>query len=121
MKASRNFDMEEFSCHCGCGLNLTHPYLVSVLQDLRDHFGEPVKITSSTRCPEHNMNIGGAPQSKHLLGIAADIQVTNTPPSVVHTYLETTYPNAFGLGLYPSFVHLDVRPERARWGDIGLT
>ena len=43
-----------------------------VLQPLRDKFG-PIRITSGYRCPELNHAVGGASNSQHMRGEAADI------------------------------------------------
>ena len=45
-----------------------------VLQPLRDKFG-PIRITSGYRCPELNHAVGGASNSHHLRGEAADIHL----------------------------------------------
>ena len=45
-----------------------------VLQPLRDKFG-PIKINSGYRCKELNEAVGGARNSHHLLGEAADIHL----------------------------------------------
>ena len=43
-----------------------------VLQPLRDRFG-PIRINSGYRCPELNEAVGGAQNSHHMRGEAADI------------------------------------------------
>ena len=47
----------------------------NILQPLREHFGQPVRITSGYRCPELNRRLGGAEASQHTLGLAADIKI----------------------------------------------
>jgi len=115
MKLSKNFSKEEFACECGCGFDDVSQELVDVLQDLRDHFKEPVRITSACRCAEHNKDVGGALKSKHLLGIAADIVVSKVSHRLVQDYLEAKYPDTYGIGRYKSFTHIDVREKKARW------
>lgn len=46
----------------------------AVLEPIREKFG-PVTITSGFRCKKLNELVGGAPNSKHLKGEAADIKV----------------------------------------------
>jgi hypothetical protein len=44
-----------------------------VLQPLRDHIGESIKISSGYRSPKLNKKIGGSATSQHCFGQAADI------------------------------------------------
>ena len=46
---------------------------LKVLQPLRDHFAEPVRISSGYRCQALNKLVGGVYNSQHTLGQAADI------------------------------------------------
>lgn len=109
------FKREEFACGCGCGFSTVDYELAEVLDDLREHFGQPITITSGCRCSTHNKAVGGEPKSKHMEGFAADIKVRNVNPNIVYSWLDSKYPDKFGLGLYSSWVHVDVRPTRARW------
>jgi hypothetical protein len=36
-------------------------------------------------------------------------------PEQVFEYLNDMFPDTYGIGLYPTWVHLDVRKEKARW------
>jgi len=47
---------------------------VHVLEPIRERFG-PVMVNSGYRCPTLNRSMGGAPNSQHCLGEAADIEV----------------------------------------------
>ena len=44
-----------------------------VLEPLREHFGVPIKINSGFRCQALNKAVGGAVNSYHTKGRAADI------------------------------------------------
>ncbi|MBR5035695.1 MAG: peptidase M15, partial [Prevotella sp.] len=50
---------------------------IHVLQPLRDAIGRPVYITSGYRSAKLNAKVGGVPNSRHLLGKAADIHCDN--------------------------------------------
>lgn len=44
-----------------------------VLDPARDKLGKPIKVNSGYRCPKHNLEVGGAVNSQHMKGEAADI------------------------------------------------
>lgn len=76
---------------------------LTVLQPLRDAWGEPLHINSGYRCPKLNAAVGGAPTSQHVKGEAADIHADH-PIRLAQL--------AYNLGLpydqmiiYPTFVH----------------
>lgn len=45
----------------------------NVLQPLRDHFDEPIKIGSGYRCEKLNKAVGGVSNSQHMKGEAVDL------------------------------------------------
>lgn len=112
---TKNFKRKEFACKDGCGLDTVKQELVEVLQDVRDHFDKPVVINSGLRCKTHNARVGGAPKSQHLLGTAADICIAGVTPKEVYDYLDGKYPDTYGIGLYKTFTHIDIRNKKARF------
>ena len=112
---SKHFNREEFACKCGCGYDTVDTKLIEVLENVREHFGEAVVITSGCRCEKHNASEGGSPKSQHLLGRATDFFVVGVPPKQVQAYLLDTYEGEHGLGCYDSFTHIDTRNYCARW------
>ena len=117
MELSRSFTREEFLCKCGnCDYDTVDAELVTLLQELRDSFNEPIIITSGNRCPAHNLAIGSkAKNSYHIRGRAADIQVRNISPAAVQEYIRDKYPEKYGLGCYATFTHIDTRTKKGRW------
>jgi uncharacterized protein YcbK (DUF882 family) len=111
---SINFRPEELSCPC-CKKYIINKHLMSVLELVRCNFNAPVTITSGLRCEEHNAKVGGAENSEHLLGTAADIVVKDIDPVEVYDYLDELFPSWYGLGKYDTFTHIDVRKSKARW------
>lgn len=49
----------------------------TVLQPIRDKWGQPIIVTSGYRCPKLNAAVGGAKASQHMLGQAADIHTVS--------------------------------------------
>ena len=112
---SENFSREEFACKCGCGQDLVDAELITVLERLREWADAPITITSGNRCQIYNNKIGGSPSSQHLLSKAADIQVKGFTPREVYNILNRWYSDAYGIGQYITFVHIDVRAKKGRW------
>lgn len=86
--------------------------LAIALEKVRAMCGNrPIFINSGFRTPEHNEEVGGAPNSQHLLGKAADIEVQGLKPCVVQEILHDW--NG-GLGSYETWTHVDTG-EKRRW------
>ncbi len=117
---TRNFSRSEFACQgidcCGNSSPVAMA-LVDALQQLRDLVGQPLIVTSGFRCRTHNHNIGGAENSQHCLGTAADISCPGIDPAKLAALAETIPVFATGgIGIYPAWVHVDIRSTGpARW------
>lgn len=107
---SKHFSRAEFRCKCGkCGLDTVDAELLKLCEEVREFVGGPVGITSGHRCYSHNKRVGGATNSQHRWGRAADLSVADT--EAVFTMLSRKYPSQYGIGCYPKqgFVHVDTR------------
>ena len=118
-KLSQNFTVREFACKDGSDSVLISSELVEILQKIRDHFGKPITINSAYRNKAYNKKIGGATYSQHVYGTAADIVVQGVKPEDVAKYAEYLMPKTGGIGLYSTFIHVDVRSNRSRWKNYG--
>lgn len=114
-KVSTNFRVREFACQDGSDVVIIADKLVNILQAIRNHFGQPITITSGYRTISHNKKVGGEVYSQHIYGTAADIQVAGVAPSDVADYAEKILPGTGGVGRYKDFTHVDVRPTKSRW------
>jgi uncharacterized protein YcbK (DUF882 family) len=123
MQLTKNFSLKEFNSKCGRTMpenvikNITE--LAKNLQMLRDAVAKSISITSGYRSPEHNAKIKGAKNSQHITGMAADIKVTGMTPKevalVIEGLIEQKKMKQGGIGIYPSWVHYDIRGTKARW------
>jgi len=73
------FTMNEFQCRDGCEMpaevRINIKALVEhVLDPVREQLGKPIYVNSGYRCPRHNLKVGGAVNSQHMKGEAADIR-----------------------------------------------
>ena len=114
-KLSANFKVKEFACTDGSDPIFIDTELVNILQKIRNHFGKSVTITSAYRTPTKNKAVGGETYSQHLYGKASDIKVKGVAPKTVAAYAEKLLPQKGGIGIYSTFVHVDVRTTKARW------
>ena len=112
------FGRHEFACKCGkCGGYPAEPSerLVRVLDAIREETGLPVYLSSGVRCPEHNAAEGGADDSRHMYGDAADIRCPGKTPRELYSIADRIIGSTGGVGLYDWGVHVDTRGHRARW------
>ena len=109
---SPHFHVDEFYSKGNGDLKLNQE-LITRLEKLRNELKAPIRITSGYRDPRYNRRVGGARNSMHLQGRAADITVVNSSIGEIVNAAERVGFN--GIGRYSTFVHVDVRGWRARW------
>lgn len=124
MKANKYFVEKEFACKCGCSTmpqGQPNDELIDILCEIREHFGKPLIIKSGYRCKSHNEKVGGAKNSRHVVGDAVDFTIKDTQTRQVFDYVVSKYEN-YGIARkiladYPfrGFVHFDTRGKKARW------
>jgi uncharacterized protein YcbK (DUF882 family) len=122
MKLTANFSMGEFNTRNAPLSDSVKANIITLaknLQVLRDEVKRPIKITSGYRSPQHNASVGGAKNSRHLLGDASDIKVQGMTPRQVADVIERLINDGRmlegGLGVYRTWVHYDCRGTKARW------
>jgi uncharacterized protein YcbK (DUF882 family) len=112
---SKHFKAKEFQSKDGNEYMLICKELITVLETIREHFNAPVKINSGYRTPNWNSKVGGAPNSYHCKGMAADIVVKGHNSQEVAKYADSIMEQG-GVIRYANFSHIDVREERYRKG-----
>lgn len=87
-----------------------------VANEARIRMGSPLTVKSAYRSPEYNRRIGGARASQHMRYCALDLG-TESPAKLYRILLEMRRDGLFkgGLGLYPTFVHVDTRGVNVNW------
>ena len=112
IKISDNFNLREFQCKCGCGTVKLHSELLRRLQAIRTETGRAVVINSGYRCPTHNKKVGGASNSQHLHGKAADIVIKGLPIAEQRKICEKYFTDG-GIGYANTYTHVDTRGSKA--------
>lgn len=88
------------------------------MQKIRGKFGDkPIRITSGYRPTDVNRRVGGAPRSRHTdpNGDAVDFYIVGLPVGEVFKALNPYWPGGLAVSYGMGFVHIDLRPARARW------
>lgn len=80
--------------------------------EARVRLGEPMVRTSWLRDAASNAASGGATDSYHLFGLALDFYCPELSATEIYSKLDSWWQG--GLGLYPSWVHIDTGPK-SRW------
>ena len=90
--------------------------IAKLAQQARDRIGRPFIITSWYRPPAINARVGGASNSRHIVGDAIDFYVPGLSGNQIYWALDPWWTG--GLGRYtrfPMLSHIDARGNRARW------
>jgi len=123
MQLTQNFNLSEFASKDGSDFTLEAKLNLAVLaenlQIIRDHFGRAISINSGYRSKAYNESIGGAENSFHIKGMAADLRIEGVSPKALYGQIQMLIDAGKimqgGLGLYDTFVHYDIRGHLARW------
>lgn len=88
--------------------------LVKALEVIRaDCGGLPMRVISGYRPLPYNRALGSKDDSQHVVGRAADFQIDGISPSYIYERILVLYDKGAidigGIGVYDSFVHVDVR------------
>jgi uncharacterized protein YcbK (DUF882 family) len=122
---SPHFSREELECKCGCKPDRWTQRRLRVLavqlERLRKELGGTLGILSGHRCRAYNARVGGAVNSQHIYGRAADLSV---PRGQQDRYVRAAERvprfRRGGIGVYPNGgVHVDTRNFVARWNSWG--
>jgi len=116
---TEHFLFSECKCPCCDRIKIIPGFFrhMELLEQMRQELGFEIIINSGYRCPDHNVEVDGSKNSMHM------IFATDARPKWGEGYqhrLKAMYKVALsynfgGIGYYKNFLHLDLRPEAARW------
>ncbi|GAA2779710.1 D-Ala-D-Ala carboxypeptidase family metallohydrolase [Saccharopolyspora taberi] len=118
--STAHFDFAEFQSKDGAGFSGGNVDQAAVkenvrrlmykLEAVRRKAGDSaITVNSGFRSKAHNESVGGAPNSQHTYGIAADIVISGRSVSQTIGYAQTS--GFSGIIRYDSFTHVDSRVE----------
>jgi zinc D-Ala-D-Ala carboxypeptidase len=107
------FKRSDFACKCGCGTNGIQDTLIDRIDEARDKSGIVFRVTSGYRCPKHNKEVGGKPDSAHLKGLAVDISIPDgfSRYSALLGALQAGFTR---IGIGKNFIHLDIDGDKVQ-------
>jgi uncharacterized protein YcbK (DUF882 family) len=91
---------------------------IKILDDLREHLGKSITLTSSFRNLAYNRSVGSPDGSMHVQFKAVDFKVAGTSPKEVFAVLDAWRKSkkiVAAIGTYSNFNHIDTRGKNATW------
>jgi len=107
-----HFNRQAFKCCCegrycnGFPAEMNSE-LLRRLENVRQALDTPIIVTSGVRCPIRNQEVGGIPNSRHLVGAAVDCYA---PDRSVHELAKAAEEQGLGVIIYEDegFCHLEI-------------
>lgn len=124
---SKNFSKDEFACPC-CGLATISLGIVTIAEMIREfEGGDPITPNSGCRCRNYNEKVQKeankdyirfSSKSTHMpleggTCTAGDFPSKN--PERLYNFLDSLFPNTYGIGVYSWGIHIDTRKVKVRW------
>ena len=109
----RYFGRAEFMCNCGgkyCDGFPAEPsaLLVKTADKVRAYFGKACIVSSGVRCVQHNKNVGGVENSRHLTGTAMDFCIRDKSAAEVLSFVQSLPEVRYAYDIDGIYVHMDV-------------
>ncbi len=101
----------KFKCKC-CGINKIDYHVIELCKLIEYTVGFPLNVNSGYRCRKHNTAIGGAKNSQHLKGFAADLSGKDLSKLKEVCKNLWDHKEIGGYGIYRTFVHVDMGKHR---------
>ena len=106
------FSRKEFACKCGRYCNGYPAQMQRKVVELVDRARAELKgvgfVSSGSRCRQHNANVGGVSDSRHLLGKAIDLRIEGKSARQTLAWALRQPQVRYAYAIDTSFVHIDI-------------
>lgn len=106
------FKPGEFACKCGGFCDgapaQMEEKLIRTADRVRSLLGAPVTVSSGLRCRQHNANVGGVSNSRHLSGKAMDFCAAGKTAEEVLAVVRKQPEIRYAYAIDNRFVHMDI-------------
>jgi uncharacterized protein YcbK (DUF882 family) len=108
------FEYEEFDSPDiqGSG-QLMDTKLLNMIDEAREIYGKPIRVTSGYRTEAHNRKVGGVDSSSHLKGLAIDVACVRSDDrfKMLNALLEVGFNR---IGIAGTFIHIDIDKNKSQ-------
>ena len=112
MEKTQYFSRKEFACKCGRYCDGYPAQMQRGVVELADRAREELKgagfVSSGLRCPQHNANVGGVSDSRHLIGKAIDLRIEGKSARQTLAWAQKQPEVRYAYAIDTSFVHMDI-------------
>jgi len=108
----RYFSRKEFACKCGRYCDGYPARMQRAVVELADRARSELKgvgfVSSGLRCSQHNANVGGVADSRHLVGKAIDLRIEGKSARQTLAWAQSQPQVRYAYAIDGSFVHMDI-------------
>ena len=106
------FSRKEFACKCGRYCDGYPAQMQRKVVELADRARAELKgvgfVSSGLRCSQHNANVGGVSDSRHLVGKAIDLRIEGKSARQTLAWAQKQPEVRYAYAIDASYVHIDI-------------
>ena len=106
------FSRKEFACKCGRYCDGYPAQMQHTVVELADRARTELKgvgfVSSGLRCSQHNANVGGVSNSRHLVGKAIDLRIEGKTARQTLAWAQKQPEVRYAYAIDTSYVHIDI-------------
>ena len=106
------FSQKEFACKCGRYCNGYPAKMQRTVVELADRARLELEgagfVSNGLRCSQHNANVGGVSDSRHLIGKAVDLRIEGKSARQTLAWAQKQPEVRYAYAIDTSFVHIDI-------------